>query len=226
VNRRIGGFHQDSFGQWMAELECGHSQRLRHAPPWVNRKWVTTLQGRTAALGVPLYCRRCSQDQRLARAIKDLSVSRIVYRTDLTRTDSLVIPLGVMAEITMEGLRGLGIVARTELLSHEAERVSRLIRSVLEHPFEYLKKEFDWAITRTEPGKALQSLASRHIASFLFQPPTSHLLRDVTDAAVPPTKLLETLRIARDHEFELLLAETHGEVRRTLPVSALEQLAA
>jgi hypothetical protein len=137
-----------------------------------------------------------------------------------------VIPLGVMAEITTDGLRGLGMIARTKLLPHEAESVGRLIPSALEHPFEYLKKEFDWAITRTEPGQALQSLASRHTESFLFEPPTSHLIREMTDTVVPPTKLLELLRMARDREFELLLAETYGEVRRPLLLSALEQLAA
>lgn len=210
----------------MAELECGHSQRLRHAPPWVNRKWVTTPQGRAAALGVPLFCRRCAEDRRLAKDIKNLSVSRIVYRTDLNRENCLVIPLGVMAEITAEGLRGLGIIARTQLLSHEIERVGRLIRSALEHPFVYLKKEFDWAITTTKPGQALQSLASRHSESFLFEPPTLHLIHEVTDKVAPPTKLLQLLRMARDHEFELLLAETYGAVGRTLLLSALEQFAA
>ena len=28
-------------------------------PPWVNRPWVTTTQGRTAALGAALDCNQC-----------------------------------------------------------------------------------------------------------------------------------------------------------------------
>jgi hypothetical protein len=59
VDRSITGYHQDDEGHWVAELECGHQQHLRHNPPWVNRPWVTTAAGRTAALGTPLDCRKC-----------------------------------------------------------------------------------------------------------------------------------------------------------------------
>jgi len=59
VNRRISGYHQDEEGHWVAELECGHQQHVRHNPPWVNRPWVTTAAGRTAALGATLECRKC-----------------------------------------------------------------------------------------------------------------------------------------------------------------------
>ena len=59
MNRRITGYHQDVEGQWVAELECGHQQHVRHNPPWMNRPWVTTAQGRTAALGAALDCNKC-----------------------------------------------------------------------------------------------------------------------------------------------------------------------
>jgi hypothetical protein len=66
MNRRIKGFHQDNFGIWVAQLACGHHQRLRHAPPLLNRMWVTTAAGRAAALGAQLNCRKCSEEARLA----------------------------------------------------------------------------------------------------------------------------------------------------------------
>jgi hypothetical protein len=59
VDRSITGFHQDDEGHWVAELDCGHQQHVRHNPPWVNRLWVTTVEGRTAALGAALDCRTC-----------------------------------------------------------------------------------------------------------------------------------------------------------------------
>jgi len=40
--RKIVGFHQDENGDWVAELECGHGQHVRHKPPWTSRPWVTT----------------------------------------------------------------------------------------------------------------------------------------------------------------------------------------
>ena len=57
--RRIVGFAQDDEGHWVAELECGHRQHMRHRPPFENREWVTTVEGRAPRLGVTVNCRRC-----------------------------------------------------------------------------------------------------------------------------------------------------------------------
>lgn len=59
VQRRIVGYHQDEESHWVAELECGHQQHVRHDPPWTNRPWVTTPQGRASKLGELLECRLC-----------------------------------------------------------------------------------------------------------------------------------------------------------------------
>lgn len=70
VNRRIRGFHQDRAGHFVAELECGHHQYVRHAPPWLNRRWVTTPEGRAAAVGAALCCRICGHDEALVKESK------------------------------------------------------------------------------------------------------------------------------------------------------------
>ena len=59
MNRRIVGFAQDDEGHWVAELECGHQQHMRHRPPFENRAWVTTTEGRATRLGVVINCKRC-----------------------------------------------------------------------------------------------------------------------------------------------------------------------
>jgi Protein of unknown function (DUF3565) len=59
MQRRIVGFHQDEEQHWVAELACGHNQHVRHDPPWVNRKWVTTPEGRQSRLGKRLDCKKC-----------------------------------------------------------------------------------------------------------------------------------------------------------------------
>ncbi|HEY8507320.1 MAG TPA: DUF3565 domain-containing protein [Steroidobacteraceae bacterium] len=61
MDRRIIGYHQDELGDWVAELECGHQQHVRHNPPWVNRPWVVTAEGRAAQLGKTLPCRQCDE---------------------------------------------------------------------------------------------------------------------------------------------------------------------
>ena len=59
VQRRVVGFHQDVEGHWVADLECGHTQHVRHDPPWQVRPWVITDAGRTAHLGMELECGLC-----------------------------------------------------------------------------------------------------------------------------------------------------------------------
>ena len=57
--RTIVGFHQDEESHWVAELECGHSQHVRHDPPWQVRPWVISLEGRNERLGTALDCVKC-----------------------------------------------------------------------------------------------------------------------------------------------------------------------
>ncbi len=63
MQRRITRFRQDDEGHWIADLECGHSQHVRHNPPWFVRPWVTTGQGRREALGSMLECRLCNESR-------------------------------------------------------------------------------------------------------------------------------------------------------------------
>ena len=59
TEKRIVGFHQDIENHWVAELECGHFQHVRHNPPWMNRVWVTTPEGRAEKIGMMLQCKKC-----------------------------------------------------------------------------------------------------------------------------------------------------------------------
>ena len=45
MQTRIAGFHVDDEGQWVAELECGHTRHMRHDPPWQVRPWVLSPEG-------------------------------------------------------------------------------------------------------------------------------------------------------------------------------------
>ena len=58
--RSIVGFHQDEHGDWVAELFCGHTQHVRHRPPWELRPWVETAEGRLKRVGGTLLCVKCS----------------------------------------------------------------------------------------------------------------------------------------------------------------------
>ncbi|MCH7384344.1 DUF3565 domain-containing protein [Acinetobacter dispersus] len=61
MQQAIVGFHLDEEGHYVADLACGHGQHVRHDPPWQNRPWVLTKQGRKEKLGVMLECKKCEE---------------------------------------------------------------------------------------------------------------------------------------------------------------------
>lgn len=63
ADRRIEAFRQDEHGDFVAVLECGHTQHVRHRPPWQVREWVTTEAGRKRMLATLLPCPECDRPQ-------------------------------------------------------------------------------------------------------------------------------------------------------------------
>lgn len=63
MQRTMRGFHQDAQGDWVAELECGHQQHVRHQPPFTLRPWVTTAEGRQERIGQQLSCPLCERSE-------------------------------------------------------------------------------------------------------------------------------------------------------------------
>ena len=61
VLRTIEGFSPDEQGDWVAHLACLHRQHVRHRPPFRDRPWVLTGQGRAEHLGTPLDCPLCDR---------------------------------------------------------------------------------------------------------------------------------------------------------------------
>jgi len=59
--RHITGFHRDDKGDWVAELDCLHTQHVRHRPPFQERPWVLTEAGRAEHLGSELECPLCDR---------------------------------------------------------------------------------------------------------------------------------------------------------------------
>lgn len=63
MEQPIIGYHRDDENDWVAELECGHNQHVRHDPPWQLRPWVTSKEGREKHLGDMLDCKKCDRNE-------------------------------------------------------------------------------------------------------------------------------------------------------------------
>jgi tellurite resistance-related uncharacterized protein len=57
------GFHADADGAWVAELSCRHGQHVRHQPPFRERPWVTTAEGRASRIGSAIECPLCDRTE-------------------------------------------------------------------------------------------------------------------------------------------------------------------
>ena len=62
MRQPIIGFHQNEHGDWVADLQCGHGQHVRHQPPLSYRPWVLSEEGRQQRVGELLDCKRCEEE--------------------------------------------------------------------------------------------------------------------------------------------------------------------
>ena len=60
TDSKVLDLRQDDEGHWVAILSCGHTQHLRHQPPWQNRHWLLDPQRRNALIGQPFVCGWCA----------------------------------------------------------------------------------------------------------------------------------------------------------------------
>lgn len=61
MRSRIIAFRPDPHEKdaWIAELDCGHTQHVRHQPPFQERAWVLSPEGRARFVGFEVECRWC-----------------------------------------------------------------------------------------------------------------------------------------------------------------------
>lgn len=51
----------DDAGDWVADLSCLHGMHVRHHPPFQQRAWVLTNEGRRSRLGADVDCVLCDR---------------------------------------------------------------------------------------------------------------------------------------------------------------------
>jgi tellurite methyltransferase len=61
MDRAMTGFHLDDQGAWVAELECLHSQHIRHEPPFREAAWIDDPDERARRVGQPIECPLCDR---------------------------------------------------------------------------------------------------------------------------------------------------------------------
>jgi tellurite methyltransferase len=104
----ITGFHEDEADDWVAELSCGHTQHMRHRPPWQTRAWITNPSERAARIGQKIDCSLCDMPV-LPEGVR-------AYKCTSTFTQD-TLPAGLLAEHRTKA----GVWARIVVESGELE---------------------------------------------------------------------------------------------------------
>lgn len=94
-----------------------------------------------------------------------LRISRVVYFTNLQRTDSLEIPVGIVGEVTLSSIRAIGTAFRPIFSAGELELMGPLMKGFLANPTNALWPEIVGIFEDSEPGMALDLFAQRHTSS-------------------------------------------------------------
>jgi hypothetical protein len=153
-----------------------------------------------------------------------LRVSNIMFHVDISKASGAVIPVGVMAEILLPRLYGLGMIARVGLGSGELADVSELPKQLVAKPFDYLAQEFKEAWTKSAPGGALDYVAMKHEYSALHFDVPQRLEVPFRFFADNPLTMAPTLRTAvRAHLGAILDEQMLKLIYRSSPGTTVPQ---
>lgn len=94
MKQKIIAFHLDNEKHWVADLNCGHKQHVRHDPPLVERPWVLKEETRIEKVGTELNCKSCDEWGR--------AISQQVVKACLENIDEAIEEAG-MAGLCKEG---------------------------------------------------------------------------------------------------------------------------
>ena len=119
MKRAIIGFHRDPRDDWVADLDCAHGQHVRHKPPFQNRSWVVTEDGRNGMFGTELDCVLCDR--------MEWPVDVRPYRT--REFDDATLPAGLVRDhATARGVWARIHVRQGVLDYHVGEPINRTLR--------------------------------------------------------------------------------------------------
>ena len=59
---KITGLHLNEDNHWVADLSFGHTQHVRHNPPWQQREWVFSDNRRNDFIGFELEYKSCKYE--------------------------------------------------------------------------------------------------------------------------------------------------------------------
>jgi hypothetical protein len=150
----------------------------------------------------------------------------IMFHTDMTKPNASIIPIGVMAEISLPTVYALGLIARTELTTTELSLVTELAKTLVVKPFKYLAAQFEEAWGPLAPGAALDYLAEKHAYTALHFSVPEHSTFYLAAEPALKTTIRMNLGVILDDQMRKLLHSKNEPDLLPQPQEELLQLKA
>ena len=100
--------------------------------------------------------------------VRRLRVSRVVYRCDVSSSEAPIIPLGIIADIRVGNVYGLGLIARREISVDEAALIGSFVRPMVRRPFEMLKPIFESVWSHSDSDAEFERLSNDPVSSIEY----------------------------------------------------------
>jgi hypothetical protein len=100
-----------------------------------------------------------------------LRLSRIAYFTDLARSEVWMIPVGVVAEVTLPEAHGISTALRRSFSDFELGQMAPTVRGMLGSPMDHFWPVMQAALTDAPRGVALDTLLGQYTSALSILPP-------------------------------------------------------
>jgi DNA-directed RNA polymerase specialized sigma24 family protein len=156
----IINFDQDELGDWRAILACGHRQHVRHNPPFANRPWVLTEEGRSRFLGATLECQACDEGEPVGDGQVSAGALEAAYARFREELDRFIRRQAQASDAAGDMLREAFLAIHDRVgSSAESDRLDELVydttRDVIigrQHRLQPLTGVPDWFVPQVEEG--------------------------------------------------------------------------
>jgi hypothetical protein len=150
--------------------------------------------------------------------VGQLRIARIVYFTDLIHSDSRELPVGIVAEVTLPDLRGIGTALRPGFPAAELAMMGPTARELLTSPTDYLWPICKDTFLASERGQTLDQLMALYSSSLsILAPATIEVPRQwlITSVERRTESVEKRFRVTLEDEYYKFLfppRETDPEV--------------
>jgi hypothetical protein len=148
-----------------------------------------------------------------------LRIARVVYFTDLLHSDTRELHVGIIAEVSLPEVWGIGTALRQGFSEAELSLMGPTAREILTDPTEYLWPIVRNAFTASPPGQTLDHLLARYASSIsILAPENLEVPRKWLVGAADMESVEKRFRVTLEDEYYKFLFPSRDDDAAAEPI--------